>query len=79
MEYNQSSLAIQPSNKDQKAKKLMTFKQTLNYILGLQSRTFILIAGLALSVILLGLLCVWIVALLYSGLSLDQYLQILLG
>ena len=79
MEYNQSSLATQPSNKDQKAKKLMTFKQTLNYILGLQGRTFILIAGLALSVILLGLLCVWIVALLYSGLSLDQYLQILLG
>jgi len=58
---------------------LITLKQTLNYILGLQGRTFILIAGLALLFVLLSLLCVWIIALLYSGMSLDQYLQILVG
>jgi len=57
----------------------MTYKQTLNYILGLQGSTFFLIAGLALLFVLLCLLSVWIVALLYSGLSLDQYLQILTG
>ena len=57
----------------------MTFKQTLNFILSLQGSTFILIAGLALLFVLLFLLSVWIVALLYSGLSLDQYLQILIG
>jgi hypothetical protein len=57
----------------------MTFKQTLNYILGLQGSTFILIAGSALLFVLLCLLSVWIVALLYSGLSLDQYVQILIG
>jgi hypothetical protein len=57
----------------------MTFKQTLNFIFGLKGSTFILIAGLALSFVLLALLCIWIVALLYSGLSLDQYFQILIG
>ena len=57
----------------------MTFKQTLNYILGLQGSAFILIAGPALLFVLLCLLNVWIVALLYSGLSLDQYVQILIG
>jgi hypothetical protein len=57
----------------------MTFKQTLNYILSLQGSTFFLIAGLALLFVLLCLLSVWILALLYSGLSLDQYLQILTG
>jgi hypothetical protein len=68
------------NKRDQKDnKKLMTLKQTLNFILGLQGSTFILIAGLALSFVLLALFCIWIVALLYSGLSLDQYLRILLG
>jgi hypothetical protein len=57
----------------------MTFRQTLNYILGLQGSTFILIAGSALLFVFFCLLSVWIVALLYSGLSLDQYVQILIG
>jgi hypothetical protein len=78
--YNQSPLATLQNKRDQKDnKKLMTLKQTLNFILGLQGSTFILIAGLALSFVLLALFCIWIVALLYSGLSLDQYLRILLG
>ena len=73
-------MAIKPRKKDQKDNKnLMSFKQTLNFILGLQGSTFILLAGLALLFVLLCLLSVWIVALLYSGLSLDQYLQILVG
>lgn len=78
--YNQSPLATLQNKRDQKDnKKLMTLKQTLNFILGLQGSTFILIAGLALSFVLLALFCIWIVALLYSGLSLDQYLRILVG
>ena len=78
--YNQSPLATLQNKRDQKDnKKLITLKQTLNFILGLQGSTFILIAGLALSFVLLALFCIWIVALLYSGLSLDQYLRILVG
>jgi len=58
---------------------MKTLKEAINFILGLQGSTFILIAGLALSFVLLSLICIWIVALIYSGLSLDQYLHILVG
>jgi len=57
-------------------KKLMTFKQTLNFIIGLEGSTFVLIAALTFLFFLLGLICIWFVAMLYSGLSFEQYLNI---
>jgi hypothetical protein len=55
----------------------MTFKQALIFLLGLEVSTFVLIAGFALLCVLLGLICIWVVALLYSGLTFEQYLNIL--
>jgi hypothetical protein len=54
----------------------MTFRQTLNLILGMEGSTFVLIVGLALLFVLLGLICIWVVAMFYSGLSFEQYLNI---
>jgi hypothetical protein len=54
----------------------MTFRQTLNLILGMEGNTFVLIVGLALLFVLLGLICIWVVAMFYSGLSFEQYLNI---
>ncbi len=55
----------------------MTFKQALIFLLGLEVNTFVLIAGFALLCVLLGLICIWVVALLYSGLTFGQYLNFL--
>jgi hypothetical protein len=57
----------------------MTFKQALTFLLGLEISTVFLITGLALLCVLLGLNCIWVVALLYSGLTFEQYCNILLG
>ena len=40
--------------------------------------TVLLIAGFGLLCVVLALICIWIVALLYSGLTFEQYCNILL-
>ena len=46
---------------------------------GLEISTVLLITGLALFCVLLGLICIWVVALLYSGLTFEQFWSILVG
>ena len=41
--------------------------------------TVLLIADFGLLYVFLALICIWIVALLYSGLNFEQYCNILLG
>ena len=41
--------------------------------------TVLLIADFGLLCVFLALICIWIVALLYSGLNIEQYCNILLG
>jgi len=57
----------------------MTFKQALTFLLGLEIGTVFLITGLALLYVLLGLICIWVVALLYSGLTFEQFWNILVS
>ena len=57
----------------------MTFKQALTFLLGLEISTVLLITGLALLCVLLGLICIWVVALLYSGLKFEQFGNVLVG
>jgi len=57
----------------------MTFKQALTFLLGLEISTVLLITGLALLCVLLGLICIWVVAMIYSGLSIEQYWNILVS
>jgi hypothetical protein len=57
----------------------MTFKRALTFLFGLEISTVLLITGLALLYVLLGLICIWVVALLYSGLTFEQFWSILVG
>ena len=57
----------------------MTFKKALNFLLGLEIGTVFLITGIALLFVSLGLICIWVVASIYSGLSIEQYWNILVS
>jgi len=57
----------------------MTFKKILTLMKGFEISTVLLIAGFGLLCVFLALICIWIVALLYSGLNFEQYCNILLG
>jgi hypothetical protein len=57
----------------------MTFKQALNFLLELETGTVLLIIGIALLFFFLGLICIWVVAMIYSGLSIEQYWNILVS
>jgi hypothetical protein len=57
----------------------MTFKRALTFLFGLEISTVFLITGLALLCVLLGLNCIWVVALLYSGLKFEQFWNVLVG
>jgi len=57
----------------------MTFKKILTLMKGFEISTVLVIAGFGLLCVFLALICIWIVALLYSGLNFEQYCNILLG
>ena len=57
----------------------MTFKQALNFLLELETGIVLLIIGIALLFFFLGLICIWVVAMIYSGLSIEQYWNILVS
>jgi hypothetical protein len=57
----------------------MTFKKILTLMKEFEISTVLLIAGFGLLRVVLALICIWVVALLYSGLTFEQYCNILLG
>jgi len=57
----------------------MTFKKILTFMKEFEISTVLLIAGFGLLCVFLALICIWIVAFLYSGLNFEQYCNILLG
>jgi hypothetical protein len=54
----------------------MSLKKFLNFLFGFEGNTFVFIAGLTMSLFLFGLVCVWVIALVYSGLSFVQFVNI---
>jgi hypothetical protein len=54
----------------------MSFKKILNFVFGFEGNAFVFIAGLVMSLFLFGLVCIWVIALVYSGLSFVQFVNI---
>ena len=46
---------------------------------GFEISTVLLIAGFGLLCVVLALICIWVVALLYSGLTFEQFWNVLVG
>ena len=56
----------------------MLFKKILNFLFGLEGKTFVLLTGLGILFFLFGLVFIWVIALVYSGLSFEKFVNFLI-